>query len=1519
MAKIDFVPIDETEKPERIPFMPDEGTLSRADMRNFGVSGKVTGQQRKTITDVLRRQQTSQYAFGGGLITSKEEKEAVAEETRADILPALKDIPGSVLVGLMRLAEGGFRAAQHGTEFVTREAHLELTDPHIRSLYESTEPIPDSVTNKLDRALITIFRQSDIYADQLQAMREKRQAKRGTVKFKEQPIKYIERKVAEGGLPSMAVAIGLGVLTGPGAALAMLGVTEAGGAAEEQAQAGASIRKATGIGVLSGAAEVAGEMLVLPKFIKGAKTGIPLKQAMLLIAENAGQEGVTGFTQEFLRVLGLETTKGTDKKKAVQLAFDSGLAAIPENAWVGGLTAGAADVMIAPVGAVGKSIQARRKARAGKQIAQAISEMEKLAKGAVVSPAVPPSQAAPTPIEPAVIPPVAPVAAPGEAVQPQPAPEGVIIPKKPVSKPTEAVTEPAKAPEKAITPDEAIGLQAGIAPEQTRARLEKAEKRYRELKNKPVKKRTKFQKAELTFLKKHRTDARALFNWDLRNYTREELEARAEDFGIAYEGRPTADVIKDIGALSAEQRARAEVTGWKDWHKGEPVNVTPNKLLRYSLQHEARGARRGYRAGQIDLTATHKELLKFAEENLPPGEHKLVVRAAKQAVKARTPAELKKVVDAVNRMVANYAKASAILDVKAEMKKAKKAKLRPEIQKMVDDITEEFTLTMPREQTIKRMESLLEAAQREEHEIGDIPQKLIDRAREILANKEKKQLKDFDLEEIETIAAAIGNLINQNTLKNELLFSKKYRDRKKAFTSAAKAVVDRWGKKYETAVGKFVDKAKLRKGWAAVRRIAGWDQLNMDTKMNILGGRTGVAHNIGFQGLKEGNRETTEIQLDALDHVVAVLGELNIDEKTLQKWSAILGEKKVKFDKVALPEARAENGARVPTMEITVAERIQFLRFIKDPDNRAAMLADQNKGITFRRDPTQKPIKLTAADMKAIIDSASSAEQKIAQAMHDYINGRAGKINIKQRVADTWLKLMGFPLKMTENYTHRERSREHREFDPTATTHNFVTRYLERMGIFKPRAKSNAPFVIGDGFAEFTADVNRMAGFAGKALAVNDAMALVKDRGFRVAIIEGFKHGEALIKDLEKTISFYQGLEQRGQGDIETFFKGALRRAHVGALGVKPHIVLYQTVSLMNAVTSDVSIGHLYNPKHFNPKELKRMRKILNKYSPELDARERGGSYQILTPASVGPTLKQMFGIKGKKLKSIHRADSIVMELLGLAAEAEGKAKGKTGVALKEYIARRVEQIVDQTQPSWDAMTLSSLAVEARNDTLKHLLVMFSSQRNKNVNIVTNAVVDYLHGPRKAGDKATLAKKVAIPTILNATLIYAIGQAYWYGLTNVAKLFGFRPKEKDDWKMHVTGILERMLGNWLIVGDLVTSFGINIYKGIEGTPAMFKRHRGTILGDALGQAGEATIELSKLGYEWWTDATYKTGVRKGEAKKTLTFWRLVESSARSAGVITGVPLQGIMMIAAPFLPQRQDVEKKEPGPPRIED
>ena len=240
----------------------------------------------------------------------------------------------------LKPARGSIENPQNLEDFLFQPDRLDFLRP------QSGLPFPGTV---LGEAFGVVTRLPDIGSKILRKKQRALQAQQDIATLSNAPITKLSRLVQQSGVPSMGVAVGMSLLTGnPMIGLVILGEMEGGAAFQEQLEVGGSIRKSLIIGELSGAAEIAGESLVLPKLIGGLKDGISIRRALTLVVENSAQEGVTGFNQEFLSVYGRETTKGTDALIAAKLAFVAGYEAIPENAFVGGATAGLVDIAATP-------------------------------------------------------------------------------------------------------------------------------------------------------------------------------------------------------------------------------------------------------------------------------------------------------------------------------------------------------------------------------------------------------------------------------------------------------------------------------------------------------------------------------------------------------------------------------------------------------------------------------------------------------------------------------------------------------------------------------------------------------------------------------------------------------------------------------------------------------------------------------------------------------------------------------------------------------------------------------------------------------------------------------------------------------------------------------------------------------------------------------------------------------------------------------------------------------------------
>lgn len=336
---------------------------------------------------------------------------------------------------------------------------------------------------------------------------------------------------------------------------------------------------------------------------------------------------------------------------------------------------------------------------------------------------------------------------------------------------------------------------------------------------------------------------------------------------------------------------------------------------------------------------------------------------------------------------------------------------------------------------------------------------------------------------------------------------------------------------------------------------------------------------------------------------------------------------------------------------------------------------------------------------------------------------------------------------------------------------------------------------------------------------------------------------------------------------------------------MKPHIVLYQTVSFLNAM---VDIGPKYMMRSVTHVHPKRTRAEMRKWSPILRARLDGGGHQILTPDAAGLVLSDFYGatqgsvMDNLTMTPIHEADTMVIERIWEAAKLEGEDKGLSGDALMEYAARRAEEVVNRSQPTWDMLTISSLARDARKKPRLKLMVMFSSQRSKNTNMAVRAVSEFRHGDRTPADYAKFAKNLAIPTIVNAVLIHGLRTLFFGGGDDDEGIGEF-----------VMGTLEKLFGNWLVVGDGVAVAVTAFERGYAGAnPIYGSDYPDNVLASAADDAIGACWEAgSALGKEARDERD-----KNGDKKSFKSAMKAADKTFSLIGVARGIPYQGVRMM-----------------------
>jgi len=892
-----------------------------------------------------------------------------------------------------------------------------------------------------------------------------------------------------------------------------------------------------------------------------------------------------------------------------------------------------------------------------------------------------------------------------------------------------------------------------------------------------------------------------------------------QDLGSLASITPTQPLSQEVPA-DAAAKAKTRILNLGRWYKGQAVDVTPSKLLYYGLTHEARGARVGYRAGRLDLNAEHKEMMDFARRNLPEHEQKLIARALANISKSRTPAQMKAVIRSINLMAKSYERSAAVKEFKEAMKMAKKKGLLPEFQEQIDAITEEFSVVKRTARIRKRFESTLKAAGIDE--LNEIPQKLVTEAREALARATKPLLRDMPPEDIRAITQAIQALVAQSAQKTFFINKGKHREIVKA-TKEAAAEVTKWHPSKPTgAPGEF---SELDSPQMPVLKAVSWDQLSLDLNCEYIFGEIGTGREIVHDAIKTSHRDFLQLIQQTEDIVAQTIAEQGITPEMLSSWSnaynkstsiikeglkdiRVLGIAKVLT--VETPGATTRAGVPVPSIQMTTAELMEYYNFFQDPQNRAAGIRNRQDGFLYDRDPSAEPIKFTIQDVANIEAKMRENPQALALAdtLFEIVNGPLREaVNITSMaefLIEIWPRTNSWSRRRSDEFIHK---------DPNKAIEHHKQQMFENMGIFKKRTGGTEPFRIGDIFNTYYAHLSKAAGYAHKTRALHDALRLLDQRDVKQAIRHGFKHGDDRIKDLKNAIIRYAGGGVIRQSSFTGFMNRVLQKAQQSLIGGKAHIVLFQPITFLNAL-NHIEAKWLFPAISMSPTTISETRQEMWENSPPLRARIDSSGAQILNPTITSPAMQQYFGkprpllLRGT-LGPIHAADTVTVGTIWRAVKAKTAATtGLTGQDLLDATALLAEDIIDKTQPSWDAATISTLAANARDDPwFKIFGLMFSSVRNKCLHQIVRGTLRFKRSEKTRADWERLIKAWAIPSIVNALAIIAITQGKKSAIKFFWRLFGvgkYDPKKDatDTWLDLAQLMMDRMWGNVLIFGDL---------------------------------------------------------------------------------------------------------------------
>lgn len=928
---------------------------------------------------------------------------------------------------------------------------------------------------------------------------------------------------------------------------------------------------------------------------------------------------------------------------------------------------------------------------------------------------------------------------------------------------------------------------------------------------------------------------------------------------------------------------------WVSWKQLNKGGASAEVLRSWVVRHQAKPAKAEY-IGEVAKELTDKQLRDYIDalKNRMDGPTASILAKMYRGIASRrTPGEISRFLEAVNLAVEKHNHAVAVARLRAIIKDIKQEQLLPEYQDRLDALLKDVAERKPTPAKLQWAIGVMQAAEREGPFYGPF-QSDIDSAREVLRRAEGKDLSKMTHQELDNLGKAIAQVANNNWLKKKMLTERRGRTFAGILAESVSEVSTRLGSKYAEKEGQ----RNVRKAMSGLLNLLTLSQLSHETMIHILGGNQSTVYDVLMRKLREGENETVTVWTKAMDRFRAALAAEGLTIRDAEKWSDVVG-KPGQGEEVRL---KLESGK---TAVLTVGEAMELLLHTWDMDT-LKQLRD-SKGIVMGQSTTT--YEVTGGDLETF-NAQMQAEHpeafRLAKAMGDILNGE-----LRYELNKAWRKHHFYEVATKTDYWPRRRvkSDENKEDDPNEMMANWRKHFLDDMGIFQERTGTKQAVIIHDAFSTFLRHVNRTATYIGKAAPHADAVRLLESPEFQATVKANIKYGKEWLDRMEQAVGDWAGVDIQEREAYTGLVKKFIRGAHIGVLGLKPQIVLYQVISAINVLNE---MGAKYMAAEVNKDSASQIRDEMHKYAPVLWMRVTGSGHNIITPGAGDSGMNEMFGAKERLLTRvgldpIHWGDNQVMYRIWQASKAEGAEKGLVGDELMRYVGERATEVVDRTQPTYDPLTISGLQNYARKNPLLALMLLYRSQSNKNINMAVRAIADWTLGTDKR--LGVMLGKVFLPIVGNALGVSIIAALYKMLKGEVlTELFG-APDDEDraanTIKDATWGTVERTLTQWMLAGDAINLLSLGARTAAEGKPVVLVPERQNVMTSAGNDAVATVYYITKALMD--ADEQYKTGPRKYDSKAPASWISAAERAARLASVVGGVPTQELTSIGARML------------------
>lgn len=1254
-------------------------------------------------------------------------------------------------------------------------------------------------------------------------------------RFPEEDLGKVEQFAQDlgSGAVSLAAAIGVGVAAGPAAAGVAFGVTETIGSFTEARRKEKSFKEAAAISAALGFVEGSLEFVGLDRLIN--VSGGVIKR----IIKSAVTEGIQEFSQATLGE-SIRATTGLRKFEGLKTVFDIFTQAMYEGALGAVLGIGASiPISIAQrrnvEDAIVRSGADRKQARiVADNILQTgmdavITEVEK------IEPARKPG--APVRLE--------------DIEKRKATPEQVAEFKALIEKRKGRITK--------------VDKISKFVDKQLEEELAKSKQRVGEL---------EVAKLDVKLFKEIKEQIPKIKRRNKEGQIIEELRDVPDEFINNQTGRPVDEVLQEVnnaiflpqfestsefieGLIGLPKQLKAAQSQVEELRPAV-VQRRETTVLKEKIASIKRGFRLGKITGREQVLTTQKELKSIlAESELDPKDRLKFQSLIDQISGAADPvAALKKNLgvfeDRIQELERAAGRRAEIAKFQELTQKRDIKMLRPEFQKPIQSLIEQFDPKKISKGKLRDLQKLVEFIEREPG--NQLPQSRLNELKRL----EKKQLTDLSVEDIQNINAAIGHFIKLNLLKNKIIVGRKIREFNEIRDKAVENVDRRFGELEGSVDG--LDSFQQDAGpswWKKLLSFAGIDSYNAELVTEILDGESaGIIKEVFYEGVDQGTNEQLLFQFQAEDFFKRKIGKIDIS-----KWSSAFQKKKKNVEQISFT---IESGK---TLRMTKGEKIALALHGRNVNNERHLVEG---GFNFKETPAANPIKLTLTDLARLEESLTSEELQVADAVFEYLN-TVQKDGINKVSVD----LLGHEVAVEENYFPIRTNFLDIFRDKLIKAGNVYQVTLEGLGIFKARQAATNSIILEDVFLATYKSIHQTSAYVGLARPLRSAKALLTDKAFQVAVRRAGK--PEYLRMLDRYIKKVEGVNTN-LDNVDQLAAKLINQMDLSVLGLNPFVMMKQPASYFGAATE---IDWKFLKPAFKPKLNQTERAEMARWSPQLRDRLDGNVTRELGElAEVGRPMKFFTGkvVNSQKIMDgIREFDAITIGSIWRAVKLEvaEKQPDLKGDAFFEKVASRAWEITRLTQPTFNVKDRSTIGMS--DNQLIRFLTKYTSQRNKNWMMYRRGFEQYNRSHKTPRDKAKLGLVMFTVGFLSPIYIQLIDM-----IRNL--VLGQLRKEPLQYQIF-TGWLKNNIGSIYFLGPGFSSF---LSKIERSTFSGFDVNEPVT--DTFNDFIDMNVEAFNSIKFALTRERYKSSRGRGERKWKNSLRRFTADSMDFAGRIFGKPI-----------------------------